>query len=71
VADASRQAASRQADRTHPTRAQLRAQFAEWHPAAVVAVTVERSALGRYLISLLGPPTAGAGGVLGWRLLPG
>jgi hypothetical protein len=67
----SRQAASRQAGRTpHPTRAQMRAQFAAWHPAAVVAVTVDRSALGRYLISLLGPPTADAGGVLGWRLLP-
>jgi len=66
-------APSRQVDRPHPTptRAQLRAQFAAWHPAAVVAVTVDRSALGRYLISLLGPPTAGAGGVLGWRLLPG
>jgi hypothetical protein len=67
-----RPAASSPADRTpRPTRAQLRAQFAAWHPAAVVAVTVDRSALGRYLISLLGPPTAGAGGVLGWRLLPG
>jgi hypothetical protein len=48
----------------------MRAQLAAWHPAAVVAVTVDRSALGRYLISLLGPPTADVGGVLGWRLLP-
>jgi hypothetical protein len=68
---ASRQAVSRQAGRTpHPTRARMRAQLAAWHPAAVVAVTVDRSALGRYLISLLGPPTADVGGVLGWRLIP-
>jgi hypothetical protein len=72
VTAGSRPAAYRQAGRTlHPTRAQLRAQFAAWHPAAVVAVTVDRSALGRTLISLLGPPTVDAGGVLGWRLLPG
>jgi hypothetical protein len=64
-------AAGRQVDRTHPTGAQVRAQLAAWHPAAVVADTVEHSALGRYLISLLGRPTVSVGGVLGWRLLPG
>ena len=50
------------------TSAQVRAQLAAWHPAAVVAVTSERSALGRYLTGLLGPPTVSAGGVLGWHL---
>jgi hypothetical protein len=48
--------------------AQMRAQLAAWHPAAVVAVTGERSTLGRFLTGLLGPPAASAGGVLGWRL---
>ena len=38
--------------------------------AAVVAVTADHSALGRYLTSLLGPPTISAGGILGWRLPP-
>lgn len=41
-----------------------------WHPAAVVAVTRAGSPLGRYLTALLGPATARAGGVLGWRLNP-
>ena len=46
----------------------MRAQFAAWNPAAVVAVTGDDSALGRYLTSLLGPPTVRAGELLGWRL---
>jgi hypothetical protein len=50
--------------------AQVRAQLTAWHPAAVVAVTAERSALGRYLSALLGPPGVSVDGVLGWRLAP-
>jgi hypothetical protein len=53
-----------------PSVAQVRAQLAAWHPAAVVAVTSVNSALGRYLTALLGPPMVGASGVLGWRLSP-
>jgi hypothetical protein len=48
--------------------AQIQAQLAAWHPAAVVAVTSERSALGSFLTALLGPPAVSVGGVLGWRL---
>jgi hypothetical protein len=51
-----------------PTSSQMRAQLAAWHPAAVVAVTGEHSALGRYLTGLLGAPEVSTGGVLGWRL---
>lgn len=47
---------------------QFRDQLAAWHPAALLAVTSRRSALGRYLISALGQPAVAAGGVLGWRL---
>ncbi len=61
-------AAARVAVRTHPTLAAMRAQLAAWHLAAVVAVTGERSVLGRYLTGLLGRPTVGADGVLAWRL---
>jgi hypothetical protein len=46
---------------------QVRALLAAWHPSAVVAVTSQRSALGRYLDGLLGPPLVSVGGVLGWR----
>ncbi|HEY5396882.1 MAG TPA: hypothetical protein VIL16_15955 [Trebonia sp.] len=53
---------------TAPTVIQMKAQFATWNPAAVVAVTGDHSALGRYLTSLLGPPTVSAGRMLGWRL---
>jgi len=52
----------------YPDAPQMRAQFAGWDLAAVVAVTSPRSALGRYLTGLLGPPTVRAGQVLGWRL---
>lgn len=56
--------------RLTPSVAAVRAQLAAWHPAAVVAVTTTRTALGRYLTALLGPPTVSAGSVLGWRLAP-
>jgi hypothetical protein len=61
-------AAARRAGWPATAGAQMRAQLAAWHPAAVVAVTGERSALGRFLTGLLGPPTVSTGGVLGWRL---
>jgi hypothetical protein len=51
-----------------PTVSQMRAQFSAWNPAAVVAVSGDRSALGRYLTRLLGPPTVTEGAILGWRL---
>ncbi len=50
------------------TRALVRSVFAYWRPAAVVAVTSPGTELGRYLISLLGPPTFRVGQVLAWRL---
>jgi len=62
-------AAAKRAGSPTPTEAQLRAQLAAWHPAAVVAVTGESSVLGRYLTGLLGPPVVSTGGVLGWRLV--
>ncbi len=50
-----------------PSVAAARATLAYWDPAAVVAVTTQRSSLGRYLIQLLGPPTVTSGRVLAWR----
>ena len=50
-----------------PSRAEMEAQLAYWHPAAVLAVTGPRSALGKYLTGLLGPPSARYGGILAWR----
>ena len=50
-----------------PSAAEARATMAYWDPAAVVAVATERSATGRYLLGLLGPPSVKAGGVLAWR----
>jgi hypothetical protein len=64
-------AVTQSASQTPPSRAQMRAQFAAWHPTAVVAVTAEHSALGRYLTGLLGQPLVSTGGVLGWRLSDG
>ena len=52
-----------------PSAGQARATMAYWDPAAVVAVATERSAVGRYLVGLLGPPSVRAGGVLAWREL--
>lgn len=51
-----------------PAPGQIRADFAAWRPAAVVAVTSQNSRLGQVLDSLLGPPTSQVGGVLAWRL---
>jgi hypothetical protein len=61
-------AAARRARPPHVTIAQMEAQLATWNPAAVVAVTAEDSALGRYLTGLLGRPTIDSGGVIAWRL---
>lgn len=61
-------AAARRAGLPARAFAQMRTQIIAWHPAAVVAVTGDRTALGRYLTGLLGPPTVSAGGVIGWRL---
>jgi len=47
---------------------QVLAQIKSWDVSAVVAVAERGSRLGRYLTALLGPPTAVAGEVLGWRL---
>jgi len=47
---------------------QMLAQIKTWNVSAVVAVAERGSRLGRYLTGLLGPPTAVAGEVLGWRL---
>jgi len=51
-----------------PTSAQAHADLAAWRPAAVLAVTTAGSALGRYLIGLLGEPAVRSGSVLAWRL---
>ena len=51
-----------------PDARQARQQIAAWHSAAVVAVTGRNSRLGKYLVSLLGPPSVSVGSVLGWRL---
>ncbi len=45
----------------------MRAQIAAWHVAAVVAVTIQNSVLGDYLVSLLGPPSVAVGDVMAWR----
>jgi len=50
-----------------PALAQVRADLAAWHPAAVVAVTAASSALASYLAALLGPPTIQSGMVIAWR----
>jgi len=52
---------------TMPPRARMLAQLAQWHPAAVVAVTGSRTGLGEYLTGLLGRPTSQAGKILAWR----
>ncbi len=50
-----------------PSLAQVRSQLAGWRPAAVVAVTSERSNLGLFLTSLFGQPVYHAGQVVAWR----
>ena len=53
-----------------PAPAQARADLSAWRPAAVLAVTSPGSALGRYLVQLLGRPALRSGSVLAWRLRP-
>jgi hypothetical protein len=48
--------------------AKMRAQIAAWHVSALVAVTTQNSVLGRYLVSLLGPPSLTVGDIMAWRL---
>jgi hypothetical protein len=50
-----------------PSVTNMRVQIAELRPAAVVAVTSERTTLGRFLISVLGKPSVVSGDVLAWR----
>ena len=50
-----------------PALAQVRANLAAWHPAAVVAVTAASSPLASYLAALLGPPTIQSDMVIAWR----
>jgi hypothetical protein len=50
--------------------AQVRSALASWRPAAVIAVTVAGSQLGRFLTGILGRPGFQGGGVLAWRLGP-
>jgi hypothetical protein len=50
-----------------PSPAQLKADLAAWQPAAVVAVTAPGSALGRYLVTVFGPPSVRTGQILAWR----
>jgi hypothetical protein len=50
-----------------PPRAEMERQLAQWHPAAILAVTGPHSGLGEYLIGLLGPPSARHGDIMAWR----
>src|SRR4029077_1746316 len=50
-----------------PSRAQVRADLAYWHPAAIVAVTTANTRLARYLTAEFGPPTIEVGDMLAWR----
>ncbi|MGH3159404.1 MAG: hypothetical protein ACRDNF_22910, partial [Streptosporangiaceae bacterium] len=50
-----------------PSPVRLRATFAAWRPAAVVAVASPGSRIGRILIGILGPPDFRAGRVMAWR----
>jgi hypothetical protein len=47
--------------------AEVRSALAYWRPAAVVAVTRERSRLGQFLNGLLGPPAFHVRRLLVWR----
>jgi hypothetical protein len=53
---------------TAPSRRQAEDDIGYWRPAAVVAVAEPDSAVGRYLVMLLGPPSVRAGQVIAWRL---
>jgi hypothetical protein len=50
-----------------PSAARVRADFAYWRPAVIVAVTSRDSLLGTYLTRTFGPPTVQRGDVLAWR----
>ena len=53
---------------TPPTATQVEQDLEYWRPAGVVAVAAPESPVGRYLITLFGPPTVRAGQVIAWRL---
>jgi hypothetical protein len=53
---------------TAPARSQVEDDLKYWRPAAVVAVASPDSPVGRYLVSLFGPPWVRAGQVIAWRL---
>jgi hypothetical protein len=50
-----------------PPAAVIRATFAGWHPAAIVAVATTHTRLGQILIATLGPPSFATGRMLAWR----
>jgi hypothetical protein len=50
-----------------PSQAQLRADLAYWHLAAIVAVTTSNTQLGRYLTAEFGAPTFQVGNMLAWK----
>ena len=50
-----------------PSQAQVRADLAYWHAAAIVAVTTSGTRLGRYLVAEFGSPSVQVGDVLAWR----
>ena len=49
-----------------PSRAQVGADLAYWHPAAIVAVTTANTRLARYLSAEFGPPAIAVGEMLAW-----
>ncbi len=51
----------------HRSMAQLRADVAYWHPAAVIDVLYRRSRLGSVLTALFGRPAFKVGRLLVWR----
>lgn len=57
-----------QSDEPVPSSVAVQAQISQWNPAAVVAVATEKSAIGQYLIKILGRPTVISGSMLGWRI---
>jgi hypothetical protein len=54
-----------------PSIAQVQADMAAKHPAAIMAVVNLSSPVGQYLLTLFGPPTMHFYRVYGWRLSPG
>ena len=57
----------RRARANAPSASQVRADLGYWRLTALVAVTSRDSALGKYLMHILGPPTTARGSVLAWR----